>query len=297
MYHKIYIPLFLVFFIFPRISFSAPAFSISDPGVWGETVLSYDTMISPVVSLLMQDQSYKFPEQIQRNLGVKTDDTNQEKRHYEKKRSSKLEYTSAEAMAGIKIWDRVLFYGLIGKADVSFKFKYSDNMLTAPGGTLSVNETFEPDESLIFGGGISGKMYDEPFNDVIDRIKLGCDARYRQISFRTDWTDQGTKFYKTYLNEYQLALMGGVSIGFFNPYIGFRVSNTIGREVYALRDAKLSTASDMLVSTEYNDSISTQKNMGWVYGAGFSIFDKGSVNLEMRTGDENAYGLSASFKF
>lgn len=283
--------------MFSRTAFSAPAFSISDPGIWGEGVLSYDSMISPVVSLLAQDQSYKFPEQIQRFVGVKPDDANLDKRHYEKKRSSCLDYTSLEAMAGVKFWDRILLYGLIGKADVSFKFKYSDNTLTAPGGTLSVNESFEPDESLIFGGGISGMMYDQSFKEFVERVKLGFDARYRQISFRTDWTEQGSKFYKTYLNEYQLALMGGVSIGFFNPYIGFRVSNTIGREVYALRNCKLSSTSDYLVSTEYNDSISTQKNMGWIYGASISILDKGSVNLEMRTGDENAYGLSASFKF
>lgn len=293
MYRKIYTLLFLFILILTKSAFSAPAFSISDPGIWGEGVLSYDSMFSPVFSILVQDQSYKFPEQIERFVAVKPDDTNKEERHYEKKRSSKLDYTSIEAMAGVKLWDRVLFYGLIGKADVTFNYKYSDTSM--PVKTLSVNEQFEPDESLIFGGGIAGTIYDKSYKEFIERVKFGFDARYRQISFRTDWIEEGTKFYKTYLNEYQLALIAGITIDYFNPYFGFRVSNTIGRETYALQENEIS--SGYTVSTVYDESVDTQKNMGWVYGASFSIFDKGSINLDARTGDESSYGISASIKF
>lgn len=292
MYRKIYLTLLFLVALFPRVSFSAPAFSISDPGIWGEGVLSYDAMFSPVFSVLVQDQSYKFPEQINRFVGIKPDDLNQEERHYKRIRSSKLDYTSLEAMAGIKIWDRLFLYGLVGRANVDFTFKYSDNTLTVPGGTLSVTENFEPDESLIFGGGISGIMYDQSFTkEFIDRLKLGFDARFRQISFRTDWVQDNTRFYKTYLNEYQFALITGVSIDFFNPYLGFRVSNTIGHETYAL------DLPDSNVSTVYDHSIETQKNLGWIYGASFNIYDKASINLEARTGDESAYGISANVKF
>lgn len=291
MYRITHISIFLIVLLFSKAAYSAPAFSVSDPGIWGEGVLSYDSMISPFLSVLAQNQSYKFPVQINRFVGVKPDDANQEQRHYERRRSSRLEYSSLEAMAGLKIWDRLLLYGLLGKSDVNFSFRYSDNTLTVPGGTLSVNETFEPDENLIFGGGISGIMYDESFKEFVERIKLGFDARYRQISFRTDWVNDGTRFYKTYLNEYQFALMGGITIDFFNPYVGFRVSNTIGRETYVL------SLPSSGISTVYDQSIKTQKNMGWIYGASFNIYDKASVNVEARTGDESAYGISASVKF
>lgn len=293
MYRKIYTLLLLFALILTKSAFSAPAFSISDPGIWGEGVLSYDSMFSPVLSILAQDQSYKFPEQIHRFVGVKSDDTTNEERHYEKKRSSKLDYSSVELMAGVKLWDRILFYGLIGRADVTFNFNYSDSSM--PVKTLSVKEEFEPDESLIFGGGISGVIYDKSYKEFIERVKFGFDARFRQISFRTDWIEEGTKFYKTYLNEYQLAFIAGITIDYFNPYFGFRVSNTIGRETYALQDHEISA--DYNVSTVYDESVDTQKNMGWVYGASFNILDKGSVNLDFRTGDESSYGLSASVKF
>jgi len=291
LYRKIYSLLFLFALIFTKSAFSAPVISISDPGVWGEGVLKYDSMFSPVLSILVQNQSYSFPEQINRFVGVKPDDLNLEERHYEKKRSAKLDYSSIEALAGIKLWDRFLFYGLLGRANVKFKFNYSDNTLTVSSGTLAAKEAFEPDESLIFGGGISGVIYDKSYKGFIERVKLGFDARFRQISFRTDWIEEGSKYYKTYLNEYQLALIAGITIDFFRPYLGFRVSNTTGRETYALADTVNS------VNTVYDNSVDTQKNMGWVYGASFSVFDKGSINLDVRTGDENSYGLSASVKF
>lgn len=280
-----------LFFICSVPVYSAPVTSSSDPGIWGEGVLSYDSMISPVFSILIQDQSYSFPEQIDRFVGIKTDDTNKEERHYEKKRSSKLDYTSLEAIAGIKLWDRILFYGIIGRADVAYKFNFSDTSIAVGGSTLSVKENFEPDESLIFGGGIAGTMYDRSFKETIERVKIGFDAKFRQISFRTDWIDDHTKFYKTYLNEYQLAIIAGITINYFNPYFGFRASNSIGRETYAR------SAPDLDFYYYYEDSIDTQKNMGWVYGASFSIMDKGSISFDARTGDESAYGVSASIKF
>lgn len=280
-----------LFFILSSSVYSAPVTISSDPGIWGEGVLSYDAMISPVFSILVQDQSYSFPEQINRFVGIKTNDVNKEERHYEKKRSSKLDYTSLEAIAGIKLWDRILFYGLIGRADVTYKFNFSDTSTAAGSSTFSVKENFEPDESLIFGGGIAGTMYDRSFKEMIERVKIGFDAKFRQISFRTDWIDDHTKFYKTYLNEYQLAIIAGITINYFNPYFGFRASNSIGRETYARSEP----TSDFYYY--YEDSIDTQKNMGWVYGASFSIMDKGAISFDARTGDESAYGVSASIKF
>ncbi len=294
MYRIIYYSCLLVLLPFYS-AFSSPAFSVSDPGIWGEGVLTYDSMISPVFSVIVQDQRNSFPEQINRFVGVKPDDSSQQERHYEKRRSSRLEYTSLEAMGGIKIWDRFLLYGLFGRAYINTEFNYSDTTITAPGGTLSVKENFDPDECMIWGGGVSGIIYDQTFKDFVERVKFGLDFRYRHIGFRTDWENQHTKFYKTSLDEYQLALMSGCTIGYFSPFFGFRVSNMVGSETYALDRYKISENYE--ITTAYNHSISTIKNIGWIYGVSASILDSGSITFEARTGDEDAYGVSVSMKF
>ncbi|WP_236891795.1 hypothetical protein [Desulfoluna limicola] len=217
--------------------------------------------------------------------------SNEEVRHYEQYRRSDNELTCSNIKVGTVIKNLWSIYLLYGICDSTIDLTYYDK--TVAWG-FSVDSTFQSDGDPFYGVGLSFIMHEGNLWNTLP-VKAGIDIKYRRFDFEVDTMDTNGTFYAATLDEIQMALLLSADTGFIQPYIGARISSTTGKEHYMNQNIPAPFYDKGYI--DYEDDITWSKNMGYVIGAAYVVKEAVSINVELRFGDEEAMGCSASVRF
>ena len=140
-------------------------------------------------------------------------------------------------------------------------------------------------------------------------FRVGLDAKYRKTEVETD---DAVLFLRRYnpaiptqredrsipntdysleFNEYHVAVEVSYQIDDAVPYLGFRVSEGRGRE--EIKPPGYTNYDDK----NYDNRIMTYNNKGYIFGFTYYFFDKCSLGIEGRLGDEDAVTMNTMVRF
>jgi len=92
-------------------------------------------------------------------------------------------------------------------------------------------------------------------------------------------------------DEYHVAVEVSYQIDDFVPYMGFRVSEGRGHE--EIKPPSYTNSDD----TNYDTTIKTYSNKGYIFGLTYYLFNKCSLGIEARLGDEDALTMNTMIRF
>jgi hypothetical protein len=281
----------LMVLLFAASVFCAPVGHIGDPVVWGEGLI-FDNWNSSVFMAVEWDrQRNTLPAQQRMPRWDDPRTVLNEVRHYEQIRTSDNELITSNIKLGAVIENVGTFYLLYGLCDSKINLTLSDKTVL---NGFSMNNTFQSDGDPFYGVGFSFIMHEGSLWDTIP-IKTGVDIKYRRFDFEVDNRDKNDTFYAATLDEIQMALVISADAGFIQPYVGARISSTTGKEHYMHQAVPAPYYDAGYI--DYEDDITWSKNLGYVIGAAYAIKEVASINVELRFGDEEALGCSASVRF
>jgi len=220
-------------------------------------------------------------------------------RAFKNQQNKDYELNIAEIKLGAIIRKSIFLYGLFGQGQYSDK-KDPNKYKTRDGIDYL---QFKTDPGIVYGAGITAIMYEQKVEDGVF-LRVGMNAQYRRSEFETDDADLFlTRFnpaiptqredraipntnYELEFDEYHVALEVSYQIDDAVPYLGFRVSEGRGNEVINPPEYE-----------NYDNRILAERNKGYIVGFTYYFFDKCSLGIEGRLGDEDALTMSALVRF
>jgi len=226
------------------------------------------------------------------------------KREFKNQANYDYEFSFATVKVGGMIRKSIFVYGLFGQGQytdikVPWKYKTTDGVQ---------HIKFKTDPGIVYGAGVSAIAYEKKVDDGVF-FRVGLNAQYRRTEVETD---DATLFLKRYnpaiptqredksipntyyaleFDEYHVALEVSYQIDDFVPYMGFRVSEGRGHEEikppgYTNYD-----------KTNYDTTIETYSKKGYIFGLTYYLFNKCSLGIEGRLGDEDAVTMNTMIRF
>ncbi len=214
------------------------------------------------------------------------------------------EFSFATAKIGGMLRKSLFVYALFGMGQYNdtktpWKYKTSEGVR---------HIAFETDPGFVYGAGATAIMYEKKVDEGVF-FRVGLDAQYRRVEVeaddaelylrsyhpaipitRTDYAIPNT-YYSLELDEYHVAVEVSYQIDDVVPYLGFRMSEGVGHEV--IKPPGYTNYND----TNYDNSIKTYHNKGYIVGVTYYFFNKCSLGVEARLGDEDAVTLSTMVRF
>eukprot|EP00767_Chilomastix_cuspidata_P008082 gnl/Chilomastix_cuspidata/9105.p1 GENE.gnl/Chilomastix_cuspidata/9105~~gnl/Chilomastix_cuspidata/9105.p1 ORF type:complete len:301 (-),score=25.40 gnl/Chilomastix_cuspidata/9105:534-1358(-) len=230
-------------------------------------------------------QTNNLPEQIDQFM-YSEPGSDEDKRHYSKTRQSENQIDMLELETGLKVKDKIFIYGKVGVGrfdskilllDESFKGLYQDPDLYK----------ITDDSMLMFGGGFSVSIFSRETKKFFQRLNGHLDVQYRRLVIDADNSGRDGVSYKSDLDEIQAAIMLTGSLKNFKLFLGPRVSSITGKEELKIKKSGFN----------YNESIKSSENIGWVFGMSFFNNEKFSLKLQKRTGDEEGISFETNIFF
>lgn len=281
----------LIFLVTATSVFCAPVGNIGDPGVWGEGLFFNKSKSSVFMAVEWDRQRNTLPNQQRMPRWDDPRTPLAEVRHYEQIRRSDNEFTCTTLKLGAVIGNSCSLYFLYGLCDSQIDLTLFDKTVDYG---FYVNSSFQSDKDPFYGVGVSFVMHEGSLWDSIP-IKTGIDIKYRRFDVEVDNLTENGTFYSTTLDEVQMALLISADAGWIHPYAGARISSTTGKEHYI--NQTISAPFYDTGTIDYEDDITWSKNMGYVVGAACAVTEGVSINVELRSGDEEAVGVSTSVRF
>ncbi|MEA1969730.1 MAG: hypothetical protein U9N77_16120 [Thermodesulfobacteriota bacterium] len=261
------------------------------------------------VKIMTDTQENYFATQRDRVSEPGSDGTN---RHYAEARSSALKTLYHGIKAGIALKKFPVLYLTAGYAKTDVDFSFSDKN-TEHFHSYSKDTSFESDYFLVFGGGVSAEIFKkEVLKDKT--VTAGVDLQYRLFDFdakkrvETESTGAYDMDYSSTLHEVQLALacsLKNISWNpfskitlLFAPYGGCKISYITGDEKYDdPGNVYGSSTAYFHDPVSYAGDIEDSNHISWFAGTSVKISESIMMNLETRSGDEDGYTLSFTYKF
>lgn len=274
--------------VWPAVVFSAPVGNIGDT----TSLFRDEPTILFVTSFTADQQKNTFPEQITRFPWTNPIYTPPEERHYLQLRQSKTTMNTLGAKVGLAMVDKGAVYGLVGTTNTTLDLYYEDWTVER---YFSLTETIESGPDLYYGLGITmvlhqGEYRTKPFT-------FGMDLSYRRLTIEDDRLDVASEqiYYYSVLDEIQLAFCLSLDLNRWSPYVGAKVASITGTEEYINRLEDSDYYDEGYI--HYEEDITWFKNIGFVAGVTTFIFDGLSLGFEVRFGDEQGMGVSATTSF
>jgi len=214
------------------------------------------------------------------------------------------EFRFATAKIGAMIRKSFFVYTLFGMGqytDTKVPWKYVTN-----DGIRHIK--FETDPGIVYGAGVTAIMYEKKVDDGVF-FRVGLDAKYRRVEVEADDAELYLRRYhpatsteredfvilntdySLEFDEYHVAVEVSYQIDDVVPYLGFRVSEGVGHE--EIKPPGYTNYND----TNYDNSIKTYHNKGYIVGVTYYFFNKCSLGIEARLGDEDAITLNTMVRF
>lgn len=220
-------------------------------------------------------------------------------RKFEDQYSFDYEFSFATAKIGGIIRKSVLVYALFGMGQHNDK-KQIWNYKTSDG----INHiAFETDPGIVYGAGVKAVMYEHKVDDGVF-LRVGLDAVYRRVEVEADDSVLFLRRYNVAIptiredgsipntdyaldfDEYQVAVAVSYQIDDAVPYLGFKVSEGRGHEEIKPPGY-----------INYKGDIKTKRNKGYIFGLTYYFFNKCSLGIEARLGDEDAVTMNTMVRF
>jgi hypothetical protein len=280
----------LIILLIPVIGFAAPVGNIGDPLLWTPGPLQKESGLSLVTGFILDFQKNDLPEQLTRFPWTNPDTLPPEERHYPQWRWSNNSLKTYGVKIGVPYKDVAVIYTVLGMSEADVDFYFKDRTVSWDFMTGS-SFTSGPDLFYGIGAGIviqRGEYYKVP-------LTLGMDVSYRRYSVDEDKQAANGTAYKANLDEVQLAFCLSAEAGNFSPYVGFKVASITGHETYINRNFESSYYGEGYI--HYNQNITWSKDIGYFIGVTTSMQGKMSLGIEVRGGDERAFGVNATKRF
>ncbi len=270
---------------------AAPVGNTGNPFLWDDGLIVKSGAFHVMTALDFDYQKNILPAQINRFTWVDPRQATTETRHYRQVRSSENQYYCSGLKLGSMINESAIVYLMAGVFNTTVDLNYYDKTIDYD---FTTNAKFKSDNDFYYGAGFSVLMFEGNYKKDTP-VEIGLDLKYRNLTMEDDSLSSSGKFYSSTLDEIQMSLVVSAETGPVYPYLGFRISATLGEEHFIDRNqGSLYTGSGYI---DYKNDITWFKNTGYV--AGMSYYFKGLclINFEVREGDEKGLGLSSTVKF
>ena len=170
--------------------------------------------------------------------------------------------------------------------------------------TLTIDKTYETDEDIIWGMGITAVMYQTPL--VHDNIlRVGFDACYRKIDLKADDRQKDGTTYAWDADEYQFAVELSYQINdifplvaHVVPYMGMVYTHVSGTETHSLQNDVSADGENVTIPVfSVSSDIEMDESIGFVTGISMDLFNKALISIEKRIKDEDSFNLAILIKF
>lgn len=238
-------------------------------------------------------QKNTLPEQIHRFQWADPGQVNSEVRHYEQIRSSTNTFFTNGIRVGGMIGETSQVYLMAGSLIADMDITYYDKTVSYG---FFTGSKFESDSEFYYGAGFSILMYQGAYKEKTP-VSVGMDLKYRKLEMSDGDQNEACELS---LDEIQISFVVDAEIGRYYPYVGFRISSMTGKEYYMNKNIPVALSPARYYDNgyiEYRRDITWFRNIGYVGGVSFYLNDIVLMNAELRYGDEEAFGLSASVKF
>jgi hypothetical protein len=270
---------------------AAPVGNIGDRAIWNPGFFENGGPFSIIATLRANSQTNDLPVQKSRFNWANPNTTPAETRVYSQTRRSRNTLDNLGIQIGIPLNDSAYVYSLIGASQSRIVLHYTDWTVSR---SFSRVDTFTSGPDVYYGVGAAFVMLRETYENHIP-LTFGMTAQYLRYSLSDDQLETNNVSYSCSLSEIQLGLCLSTNIGPYSPYLGAKAASLTGKEDYVDKNDASAYFPEGYV--HYTNDITWFKNIGYFIGVSRYFNDMVSVGLEIRFGDEEGLGLTATTRF
>ena len=170
--------------------------------------------------------------------------------------------------------------------------------------TLTIDKTYETDNDMIWGMGITAVMYQTPL--VRDNmLRVGFDACYRKIDLKADDRQSDGTTWAWDADEYQFAVELSYQINDIFPYVshvipylGMVYTHVSGTETHSIQNDVTTDGENVAIPLfRVSSDIEMDESIGFATGISMDLFNKALISVEKRIKDEDSFELAILIKF